>query len=259
MIEMGLCRRYINDHCDRIKRVFKWGVSEELIGGATYLKLKTVSGLPEGRTAAIEHAPVAPVADADIAATLPKLPSVVQAMVQFQRLTGCRPGEVCLLRPMDIDRTGAVWCYKPSSHKTEHHGRQRRIFVGPKAQAVLLPYLLRASDAYCFCPRESAKVEVANRPGPKTQRQRARQPRPTRRGLRYTVASYRRAITRACEIAEVMHWHPNQLRHSLATDVRKAFGVEGAATVLGHAKTSTAEIYAERDFEVARRIMEKVG
>ena len=48
-------------------------------------------------------------------ATLPDLPKVVADMVRFERLTGCRPGEVCQLRPADLDRTGEVCTAKQSA------------------------------------------------------------------------------------------------------------------------------------------------
>ncbi len=76
--------------------------------------------------------PVLPVDDATVEATLPFLSTVVADMIRFQRLTGCRPGEVCGIRPMDVDRSGEVWVYRPASHKTEHHGKERFIFIGPK-------------------------------------------------------------------------------------------------------------------------------
>ena len=157
------------------------------------------------------------------------------------------------MRPMDINRTGAVWCYTPATHKTEHHGKQRRIFIGPKAQAELLPWLLRPADAYCFSPRESKPAAVP--------RFRKKRPKgtPGRRGDRYTKDSYYRAVLRACERAKVTPWAPNQLRHSRATEIRKAFGLEAAQLVLGHAKADVTQIYAERDFEVAQRVMGEVG
>ena len=85
-------------------------------------------------------------------ATLPYLPVVVADMVRFQRLTGARPGEVCQLRPCDVERGGEVWQYRPESHKTQHHGRERIIYIGPQAQDVLRPYLLRDAQAHCFQP-----------------------------------------------------------------------------------------------------------
>ena len=56
--------------------------------------------------------------DAVVEATLPYLPDIVADMVRVQRLTGARPGEACSLRPADIDRTEAVWKWKPPHHKT---------------------------------------------------------------------------------------------------------------------------------------------
>lgn len=209
MVEDGLSRRYVNDHTGRIKRIFKWGVAEELLPASVYHALSVVSGLRRGRTAARETPPVEPVADAVVEATLPHLPEVVADMVRLQRLTGMRPAEVCLLRPCDLDRRGDVWTYAPSSHKTEHHGRARVVFIGPKAQGVLLRYLARNPETYCFRPcdseekRRAARHEArvtppscGNAPGTNVKRH----PKRTA-GERYETASYRRAIHRACDKA----------------------------------------------------------
>ncbi len=42
-------------------------------------------------------------------------------------------------------------------------------------------------------------------------------------------------------------WHPHQLRHNAATDLRRQFGIEATRVVLGHASAVTSEIYAEMD------------
>jgi len=150
--------------------MFKWAASHELIPAAVCQALATVPGLRKGRSAARESKAVPPVPNDVVDATLPHLPPVVADMVRFQRLTGCRPGEVCSIRPCDVDRSGEVWLYRPESHKTEHHGRERIVYIGPQAQAVLLPYLapgyrypclplpsavLRDAAVYCFSPAES--------------------------------------------------------------------------------------------------------
>ena len=54
-----------------------------------------------------------PVADADVEATLPFVNPHVRGMVRLQRLTGARSGEVCAMRPADVDRSGPVWVYHP--------------------------------------------------------------------------------------------------------------------------------------------------
>ncbi|HET6325478.1 MAG TPA: site-specific integrase, partial [Planctomycetaceae bacterium] len=195
-----------------------------------------------------ETEPIRPVDEGTVSATIPHLSPVLAAMVRLQLLTGMRPGEVCRLRPADvtIGKSG-TWTYRPSVHKTEHHeGRERRIFIGPDGQGVLRRYLDRDPDAYCFSPRESV-----GRPGSAAAR---RGP-----GSRYTSASYRRAIARACERAGFEEWKPNQLRHTAATLIRERYGVEAAATVLGHSDPRVTAIYAERDFKLASDVIQKIG
>ena len=196
-------------------------------------------------------------------------------MVRFQRLTGCRPGEVCSLRPCDLDRSADVWAYRPAGHKTEHLGRERIVWIGPQAQEVLLPYLLRAPDAYCFSPAESDEKRKAEmRAARKTKVQPSqvcrRKPRPKRKPRdRYVKDSYGRAVRRAVQKANKTRvqsaqeplplWHPNQLRHSVATRVRREFGLEGSQVVLGHARADVTQIYAERDGKLAAEIMRRMG
>lgn len=280
----GTTRGYVNKQVGMVKRMFKWGVSRAIVPPTVYMALATVEGLRKGRTAAREPAPIKPVPDATVDMTLPHCPQIVADMIRFQRLTGCRPGEVCQLRPMDLDRSGEVPTYRPESHKTEHHGRERIIFVGPKAQAVLLPYLLRAADAYCFSPMESVQkhleakhaarktpIGYGNRPGTN------RKARPKRRPqAAYTKDSYGRALARAIEkgnreitkaaAAEgidspqvIPHWHLNQLRHTAATEIRRSHGLEAAQVILGHSKADVTQVYAERDFSLGAAVAKKIG
>ena len=288
-------RGTINSTCDCIRRIFKWAASDELLPVTIYTALTTVSGLKKGRCSAREPAPVAPVADAIVEITLPHLPPVVRDMVQFQRLTGARPGEVCNLRPMDLDRSaGKVWRYRPASHKTQHKDRERVVFVGPRAEAILTPYLLRGDevrplDVCCFSPAES---EALRRVNLRTRRKTRVQPSQLGRRKKahpkrvpaafYNKDSYRRAIAKAIgranrkakakadeakrkgltegtEAELIPLWKPNQLRHSAGTEVRSKFGLEAAQTILGHANAKVTEIYAERDFARAADVAEKIG
>ncbi len=268
-IDKGNARPYVNDQMRRVVQVFRWAAAEGLIPASVPQTLGIIPGLRKGRCKSPEPAPVLPVDDAIVDATLPHLPEVVADMVRFQRFTGCRPAEVCLLRPCDVDRSNDdVWVYVPESHKTEHHGRARAIFIGPKAQEVLLRYLARDSQAYCFRPCDSEEkrraelhanrvtpLSCGNRPGTNRKRRRSLKKTP---GDRYTTDSYRRAITRACEKHDIEKWSPNRLRHTAATEIRREFGLEAAQVVLGHAQANVTEVYAERDvskgIEVARRI-----
>ena len=283
MIEQGLSRNYINMQIGRIRRMFRWATSEEMIPVSVLHGLQSVSGLRQGRTEARETDPVLPVDDSDVEATLRHLPTVVADMVRFQRLTGCRPDEVCIVRPCDVDTSADVWIYRPEWHKTEHHGRDRAIPIGPQAQDVLRRYLFRESTAYCFSPaaselqrlrdrqaKRTTPLKYGNRAGTNRRRRRKRAP-----GAHYTTGSYRRAVHRACnkafpppstlsdvdskESQREHRWCPNRLRHTAATDFRKKFGLEAAQVVLGHIHADVTQIYAERDLSQAIQIAREVG
>jgi integrase len=54
-------------------------------------------------------------------------------------------------------------------------------------------------------------------------------------------------------------FHPHQLRHTAGTKLRKAFGLEAAGVILGHANMKVTELYAEQDRELADKVMSQVG
>ncbi len=294
MIDAGLCRTTINQQVERIRRMYRWAVGEDQLPPAVYEGLKAVTGLRKGKTQAREPEPVMPVPDDVVDATLAHLPAVVADMVRFQRLTGCRPGEVCRLRPCDLDRTAATWVLTPASHKTEHHDRKRQIFIGPQAQAILLPYLLRSPEACCFSPADSERRRREDRHASrKTPLNQGNRPGQSQRVICgadfYTKDSYCRAIARACEVAfdmpselrvipkkasqqvkfdlrrragdwRALHcWTPNQLRHAAATQIRRQFGLEAAQAVLGHSTADVTQIYAERDQSLAAVVAKEIG
>jgi len=209
MIEDGLSRGYINSLVGRIVGMFRWAVAEELVSADVHRALAAVGGLRYGRSDARETEQVPPVDDATVDATLPYLPEVVADMVRLQRLTGCRPGELCAMRPSDLVRSGDVWEYHPVEHKTKYRGKNRVVFIGPQAQTLLLRYLARNPESNCFRPCDSEAKRLAavhaarvtplscgNLPG--TNRRR----RPKRMaGESYSVDSYRQAIRRAFDKA----------------------------------------------------------
>ena len=267
MIDDGITRKRINQHVQRIRRMFEWGVSKEMIPVEVFQALTTLKGLRKGRSKAKESQPVQPVDWPNVEKVLPFLSTQIQAMIKFQYLVGCRPEEVTTVRPCDIfDRNQDVWEYVPNSHKTEHHDRQRRIFIGKLARAILVPWLDREQMAYCFSPIEARDAFDAQRrknrktPHTPTSRNRRRNRKPRKRpGDHYTTASYGQAIRKACKKTGTDNWSPNQLRHARGTDIRKGYGLEASQVVLGHSKADVTQIYAERDFALARKIMREIG
>jgi len=264
MIEDGVVRVSLNRHIGRIRRMVKWGVAEEHVAPQILTGLQAVAGLQRGRTAAVESEPVRPVSEAHIDVVRPFVSRQIEALIDLQRLTGARPGEILGIRGFDLDRSGDVWEFVPESHKTEHHGRRRVIFIGPQAQAVLTPFLKSDPQAYLFSPREArAEFEARRRKSPAVLTSPSSSPAgPSLRwrpGAHYNEHAYRTAIHRGCDRAGIPRWNPNQLRHNAATLLRREFGLEAARTILGHASAVTTEIYAEADHERARTIIRSVG
>src|SRR5690606_22050145 len=77
MIDAGLARTTINKHVHRIKRLFAWGVENELVPASIHEALRCVANLKAGRTSAPEPPAVKPVPEGVVEATLPHLPRVV--------------------------------------------------------------------------------------------------------------------------------------------------------------------------------------
>jgi integrase len=267
MIDDDLCRNEVNKRVGRVVRIFKWAVENELVPAAVYHGLKAVAGLRAGRSEARETAPVRPVPEAFVQAVRPLVARQVRAMIHLQLLTGMRPGEVCQMRTCDLDTSGAVWVYTPVCHKTQHHGKERPIYLGPRAQDILRPWLRLDTTAHLFSPAEAMdERRAARRAARKTkvqpsQRARRRKARPRRApGSCYTTKAYHHAIRAACKRAGIdPPWHPHQLRHNAATALRREFGLDVARTVLGHSSPAVTQVYAEADRAKAADAMARVG
>jgi integrase len=263
MIVAGQSRKLINKDVNRVRGMFGWAVEHELLPVDVRQALRRVKGPRMGRSDARETAPVEPVAEESIRAILPHLSPQVAAMIQLQHLCGARPQEVVTIRPDEVDTSGEIWLYHPRHHKMEHFDRRKVIMLGPKAQEVLRPWLDRDPGAYCFVPAETSAWHY------RRSRRKSCSGTPTepvepkvlklQPGLKYTRHSYRVAVQRACKRAGIEAWSPRQLRHTRATAIRKAFGLEAAKAVLGHTDTKITEIYAERDLDLARKVMREIG
>ena len=298
-------RSYINSRIKRVRRLFKWAASHELVPPTAHQALATVEPLKRGRTSARETDPVRPAPMDLINAARPFMNRQVRALVDLQLLTGARPSELLGLRAIDLDMDapGDVWTYRPAEHKNAHRGMERVIYLGPKAQQVVRPFLAdRSVGMPLFSPadaeaerlaelhsRRKTPLSCGNRPGTNRRESPKKQAH-----SKYTVDSYRRAIQSACEKASpppaplakrddetIGHWqarltpkqqaeikvwkkdhrfHPYQLRHTAATQIRREFGLEAAQLALGHASaTITDAVYAERDAGKVIEVMQRVG
>lgn len=262
MIESDRERESINRNVGRIVRCWKWGVSQGLVSVSTYQALTTLQGLQAGRCDARESKPVQPVKLTDVDAIRDEIAATLWGAIQFQLATAARPNEALSLRLCDIDRTGDVWIYTPDSHKTQHHGKSRIIFCGPKAQAVIAEFTTIADpEAYLFAVPGSEGKKAYRRDNYGLAIRRAcerafNMPKELRRLKRDSPEELKR---QAKEWREKHVWTPNQLRHTAATEIRKSSDVETAKTILGHSELRTTEIYAERELTRAAEIIGKIG
>lgn len=296
MIGEKLSRRTINQATNRIRRIFKWGVENELVPPTVLQALQAVAGLRYGRSEAIETEPVRPVPDEFVDAVLPHVAPQVAAMIELQRVTGMRSGEVTIMRGADISTTGRVWVFTPQTHKTAYRGHQRQVYLGPKAQQIVKPFLKADLSAFLFSPTDAETDRNGRRfgivgadrktpayPCEMRSRERRRQERQSNRGHRrqrdhYDPITLSRAVVRGIakanrariaeaeaegidtkQVALVPHWHPHQLRHNAATNLRREHGIEVARIILGHRSPAITEVYAEVDHARAIEVMGKIG
>jgi len=287
MIDRDLCRTEVNKRVGRIKRVFKWAVSEELIVPSVYEGLRSVTGLRYGRTEARESKPVKPIDERFVLMTLPFVLPPAAAMARLQLLTGMRPGEVTAMQPELIDQSGEVWIYEPDKHKNRWRGHRRQVPLGPNAQEILLPFMDRPDTKHLFSPAEAeawrheqraihrnrtTKIYPCELKAREKRRKKAHSRKSKRaRGDRYCSASYRKAIEYGITKANrelkkqdpdaelIPNWTPYRLRHTYATRIRRSHGVEAAQLGLGHARTNIVDIYAEKNLSLLIELAKNNG
>src|SRR5262249_49305716 len=148
-----LCRGVINQRIGRIRRMFRWATENEHVPVTVYQALMAVRGLTRGRHRVRETEPVKPVADKHVNAVLPHVSRHVAAMIQIQRLTGMRPGEVAGMHAAAIDRSKKIWLYRLTDHKNSWRGHSRIVPLGKKAQELIKPFLSSNKTGYLFSPK----------------------------------------------------------------------------------------------------------
>lgn len=257
-----LSRKYINRLIASVIAMFTNAVAGELVDASKVQQLQSLETLRNGQTTAPETKPVRPVPIEHVRATAPHLSPVVKAMLRIQIATGMRPGELCIMRPCDIDRSGDVWIYVPSKHKTGWRGKSKAIPIIGDARDAVTDFLQRHPEAFCFSPVESlawrhavgasnrvTPLSCGNRPG----NNRKKKPRKTPRD-HYDSHSYRQSLQRAQKTAGCPHWFPYQLRHLNATVIRAALGgTEEAQALLGHSTALMTAHYAATSIDAAVR------
>lgn len=236
-VAKGLCRDTINEYTMKARRIFSWGVIQEIVPSTVSHALREIQGLVAGRTTAPDYEPIGPAPMESVNALLAQCLPRVADLIRLQLVSGMRPGEACTVRPRDLERSQPVWVFHPARYKTEHHRQRRIIYLGPQAQAILQPRIDRVTSPsdYLF-------------------------PSPTKPSKPYTVKSYYEYIRTNCLSLDIPHWHPNQLRHNALTAIRQKCGIDAARIIGGHADASMTTIYAQVDDEmIGRQVASEMG
>ena len=244
-------RNYVNSIMKRIRNMFAWGVSEELIDESKAWRLDSVPLLTYDDPHTRESERRTPAKEEDVAATLQALTKECAALVQVLSLTGCRPKEVCQMTMEQIhDRDKKVWRYVPKRHKNTWRGKIRHIAIGPRCQEIINNQIeefgLGDTDAI-FSPRRSVPRK----------KKRDSNPDPRAREF-YDSKIVRKAVARGCEVAGVDHWFPYMCRYATAVKARQEGGIATTSATIGNTE-AVAEHYAPENFERAEAFAEAHG
>jgi len=271
MVKTGtLCRKTVNNYIGKIRRMFAWGVEEEVVSAGISHALKAVKDLRQREEGTFDHPEREAVPEWVIAATLPFMPPTVAAIVQVQWLTGMRPSEVLNMRVGDIDQSqgNELWYYSPK-HKTEEHIGKKPIPLGKPEQRLIAPYLIgkKPTDSV-FSPKTAQWERVAearaNRESKRTASQRERDARRSeenagRVGDFYDHCGYRRAVKYAIEKGnrhgvKIPHWSPYLLRNSAATAIELEHGLDEAQAQLGHTTADMTKRYSKAQLKQREKL-----
>jgi integrase len=227
MVDKDWSRRFINKQVGRVRQIFRFGVSWELVKAPVAAALKAVEALAPGDSAARETEAREAVPQEDIDATKKFLRQRNRDLVDLMLMTAARPSELLSLTTGMIERTGDVWAARLHKHKTAHRGHKRTLFFGAKAQAILLRYLDLAHPDRLLFPvgrkRFSEAVKIAS--------------------IRAGVPPF------------TAHW----LRHTAVTRFADEAGAEAAQRVAGHATISMTAHYSTAAQKAAREAVKKLG
>ena len=236
-----LSRTEVNRRVNGIRRLFRWGVSQEVVPSQTVLALEALPGLRAGE--ARDSAPVMAVDPAVVRATQEQLRKDghdgIASVIELLRWTACRPSEVCTITAGDLYETDEGLEIRLGTHKTKKHtGTERVIPLNDRAAEIVQRALL---DGRSTDPNRLLFTTTTQKP--------------------ITSNGLYQAIRRAARHAGLPHWTAYQLRHLGATEMLDAGCSEAeASAMMGHTPGSTVvRRYSKDRVRLARRASKGIG
>ncbi len=143
-----------------IRRVFRWGIAEELVKAETLVRLKAVDHCLVARRHLRTKS-----GSQSRSKWYDELPTpfpIVRAMLRVQIKTGMRPSRFAGCAPVTSIEVAKCGCIVPTTTKRNGRGRRGEIPLVGDARAAVEDYINRDSKAYLFSPVESMAWLRAN-------------------------------------------------------------------------------------------------
>jgi integrase len=233
--QRGYCRRVVNARVKRVRTIWRWGEEAKLVPPGAWEALRAVKPVLSNRPGARDRPRARTTTLAEVKRVARGLTAVLRAMLLVQWWTGMRSGEVRAMCAGDVD--AETRSYVPRQHKTDYLGHSRRVELGPRAWAVLRPWLAlaaaRGPDAPVFPS--------------------------TRGGGHYTRTGYAHSVRVAALAAGLPHFRAYLCRGATRMRVSKSAGDEAARSVLGQKSLDVALSYGTLDESLAREAAARLG
>jgi integrase len=225
-VAKGWCRGYINRSTNRVRGMFKWGVSCGMVPVDVWQALTAVTPLKAGRCEAHDNKRREAVSEEHLQAVRERLRQKNRDIFDLLLLTASRVGELLSITWEQIDTKGDVWSANLEHHKNAYRGKSRKLFFGKQAQEILARYKNVPASERIFSTRRDVFSQI---------------------------------LKLACGRAGVPSFVPHQLRHTAGTRIRDAFGVERAQAHLGHSSPDMTAVYTANTDKLARDTAAQVG
>lgn len=217
------CRNTVNRRVRHIVRAFEWAETRGFVDANQRSAIASLERIKEGMEGSFDYDDVEPVSDADYNAVIEIANFRLRCMMQVQRATGMRSGELVSMTPEDVDMTQDDWLYIPVRHKTQKKKCARIVGI-PREIVPLLQSIM---------------------------------PEPHIPWFPIQVGTYRNNLLRACDRVGIERFYPHRLRHTLATHVKEVVGEHEAAIMLS-VTAKTIKTYAKTTPKGVRRIMDQI-
>lgn len=231
--KVGWSRNHINRQITRIRTLWRWAEERGRAPKGSWNHLRTLRCIPRHDHKVRHTKKVVPAYREHLDRFLPRIRSwAVRSMLELQCVTGMRSGEVRQMRPLEIDRSGDIWLYRPRQHKNAWRDQERVIPLGPEAQKILEPWLEVKK------PRDLLFL--------------------TRGGVGFSSEAYGLAASRAARKVGFDWFRPYCLRHGAKQRLTREHGLDAARAILGQKHIGTTNDYGDAlDLTLATEVARK--